>query len=114
MYNIGFAGLEQDGTTKFRGLGSAGSKAPAITSSTRLVIHPTYATALDLQNVVIDSLTDDWELRQTGILVDVPEAISLDEYYQKLVQMKESLETLPVGPAHAPAFEGSVPLVVET
>ena len=108
LYNIGFAGLEENGVMKFRGLGSTGSETPAITSSTRLVIHPTYATALNLQNVVIDTLADDWELRQTGVVLDVPGAISPDEYFQKLLHLEGTLATLKHGREDASAFEDLV------
>jgi hypothetical protein len=113
LYNIGFLGLQENEVTKFRGLGSTDSKAPAITSSTRLVIHPTFATALNTQNVVIDSLAEDWELRQTGIVLDVPEAICPEEYYQKLLDLHGQLALIREGKEDAAAFEDLVGDVIK-
>ena len=97
LYNIGFAGLQENGAVSFRSLGSSGSKPPAITSSTRLAIHSTYATALNLQDVVIDGLEDDVELRQSGIVAEVPGAITSEEYYQRLVELQKTLELIEPG-----------------
>jgi hypothetical protein len=108
LYAIGFVGLKEDGIIRFRSLGSQGSKPPAIGSSTRIVIHPSYCDALNLQDVVIDGLADDWELRQSGLLVDVPGAISRDEYFQSLVQLQDRLKVLSEGVDQAAAFEDLV------
>jgi len=108
LYNIGFAGLEESGTISFRSSGSSGSKPPAITSSTRLVIHNTYATALNLQDVVIDGLADDVELRQSGIISDIPGAISSEEYFKRLVELQQSLTLIEPGTSDATAFEDFV------
>lgn len=113
LYNIGFVGLLSNGTPRFRGFGSSGSKAPAITSSTRIIVHPTYAEALSLQDVIVDSLGADVELQQAGVVAELPGALSADEYYAKLVDIQETIKMLEPGREDAEAFEDVVGDVIE-
>ena len=56
LYNIGFFGIKNSSGFQFRSLGPSSSSPPPITSSTNIVIHPSYVDALDLRPSLISSL----------------------------------------------------------
>jgi len=97
MYNIGFFGIKEEETVYFRSLGAQSSTPPPITNVTHLVIHPSYADALNLQNIVIDMLAESISLQKAGLLTDLPDAINLEDYQTRLKALQENLVTLPTG-----------------
>ncbi len=108
LYRIGFAGLVQDGKVVSRSMGSSGSKAPEITSSTLLKIHETFGLALGLQDLVIDKLEDEYELRQSGIISDVPGGVSMEDYVKNLTETGERLDLIAPGDEDCDKFEDVV------
>jgi hypothetical protein len=105
MYDIGFFGIRDGGQDLFRGVGPQSSTLPPITSKTIVVVHPTYADALNLQDVIISSLDASLDLKQSGLVGDLPGAISIADYQQTLADLRENLKSLPLGQSHATEFE---------
>jgi len=105
MYNIGFIGIGQGPEVQFRSLGARSSTAPPISASTHISVHPSYADALSLQNVVIDSPSSEINLQEEGLQIELPDAVSLGEYTSRLDTLEEELKTLPTGPSGARQFE---------
>jgi hypothetical protein len=93
---------------QYRAAGPQQSALPPLSPSAIVCVHPSYADALNLQNVLISSLQESVELRTSGLLVDIPEAINLEEYQQKLTILQEELKTLPRGEAHAGRYEALI------
>jgi hypothetical protein len=109
LYNIGFVGIgDGAGNFQYRSLGARSSTGPAISASTHVIVHPSYAEALGLQNVVVESLSAAINLQSGGMLIDLPEAISLDEYTDRLGRVEDNLKTLPCGQETAGDFEDLV------
>lgn len=105
MYNIGFFGIKEDSNVLFRSLGAQSPTPPPITNSTHLVIHPSYAEALSIQNILIDKLDETISLQKAGLLSDLPEAIDLDDYNNRLNELQVDLKTLPAGDVTAGRYE---------
>jgi hypothetical protein len=108
MYNIGFFGIKEGDTLTFRSLGAKSPTPPPISRTTNLVVHPSYVDALNLQNVVIDSLDPSIALRKAGLLTELPGAINLNDYQERLDELLENLSSLPKGDATASAYEDVV------
>jgi hypothetical protein len=104
LFNIGFAGIRDDGTTYFRSLGSQSTTPPAIGVKTVLVIHPTYGEALNLRDALISRLDPSVPLSEGGLLPDLPEGTSADDYNSRLLALQEQVKTIPCGEAHAEEF----------
>jgi hypothetical protein len=67
---------------------------------------PSYRSdALGLQNLVVESLGSDVALRSQGMLIDLPDAVDLDEYTSRLSELEVDPKTLPVGRPGASRFE---------
>jgi len=105
MYNIGFFGIKVGDATIFRSLGAKSPTPPPISRTTNLVVHPSYTDALNLQNVVVDSLDPSMSLQKAGLLTELPGAINLADYNERLTQMLENLDSLPRGDAAAAKYE---------
>jgi hypothetical protein len=109
LYSIGFVGIKEgSGDPEFRSLGARSGKAPPITQGTHIVIHPSYAEALNLQQKVIGSLSDDVILKREGVLTDLPEAINLTDYHVQLNKLLAEIDATPNGEEHANGFEDIV------
>jgi hypothetical protein len=113
MYNIGFFGIKEGGATTFRSLGAKSPTPPPISRTTNLVVHPSYVDALNLQNAVIDSLDQTLLLRKAGLLTELPGAINLNDYHERLDQLLENLSSLPKGDATASEYEDLVGDVIK-
>jgi hypothetical protein len=72
---------------------------------TLIVIHPTYAEALNLQNLIVSSLGETVDLKRTGLIGDLPGAIGIDEYQRRLEGLRLELKTLPHGNDTSEQFE---------
>jgi hypothetical protein len=105
LYNIGFIGLKEHDEIVYRALGPRSSTPPPITANTHAVIHPSYADALSLQDVVIHTLESTLELRKAGLLAELPGSIKLNEYHELLEVLQEDLKTLPWGDESASEYE---------
>ena len=105
LYNIGFFGIKEGINVFFRSLGPQSSTPPAINNATNIVIHPSYVDALGLQDIIIGTLDQNTSLQTSGILNDLPEAINLSEYHDKLRKLQEDLRTLPIGDSGASRYE---------
>lgn len=105
MYNIGFFGIKQGDEVFFRSLGAQSSNPPPISTTTLLVIHPSYIDALNIQNKLIDDLSDSMSLQQAGLLSDLPEAINLEAYQERLSKLRHDLKMLPLGDTVADRYE---------
>jgi hypothetical protein len=108
MYNIGFFGIKEERSVLYRSLGAKSPTPPPISHNTHLVIHPSYADALNLQNIVIDTLDASISLRKAGLLTELPGAINLSNYHERLRELQENLGSLPQGSASASTYEDIV------
>jgi|GEM_PF-1283151 len=113
MYNIGFFGIKEGDATVFRSLGAKSPTPPPISRTTNLVVHPSYVDALNIQNVVIESLDQSIALRKAGLLTELPGAINLNDYQERLDELLENLSSLPKGDAAASVYEELVGDVIK-
>jgi len=113
LYGIGFFGICNDNQEyEFRSLGARSTTAPKITRSTRVKIHPSYRPALNLHSEVINSLGKEVLLKTGGLVEDLPEGVTLDDYHKQLMQLKEELATNPMGQRGANEFENIVGSII--
>ncbi len=108
FYNIGFLGIKDEKGVDFRSMGVKSSNPVRITSTTHAVVHPSYVDALNLQSVVIGSLDQEISLKDEGLILDLPEAINLEKYYDKVKAVLDKLDNTEKGKASAAAFENIV------
>jgi len=108
MYNIGYFGIKEEGSILYRSLGAKSPTPPPISRSTHLVIHPSYVDALNLQNIVIDTLDPSVSLQKAGLLTELPSAINLSDYQERLRELQENLASLPHGDGSASDYEDIV------
>lgn len=115
LFGIGFLGFSQPSRraagkrqTTYRSLGPTDSNPPPISSSTDLVVHPSYWDALDLQDVLIQDFTDASSFGKRGLQFDLPESIEFEVYQEELKELLANLKSTPLGPADAAAFEKHV------
>ena len=108
LYNLGFAGIKGTDGVMFKSSESPLAMMPTVSDDSIIVIHPTYVDALSLQNVLVNQIGDDVLLRQSGIIADLPESISLGVYNAKLISLQTKLKALDCGDEHAKAYESLV------
>jgi hypothetical protein len=109
LYDIGFVGLKvADSEPKYVSGGPQSSSHPGIGDKALVVVHPTYTEALNLQNIIVSSLSEEIDLKQSGFIGELPGAIDLDTYRKQIEQLRENLKTLPHGEAKATEFEDLV------
>lgn len=114
LYDLGFAGLVdtktggKQGDPLFRSLGPRDTTPPPISEKTEIVIHPSYYEALDLQDVLVSSFAEGQGLRRSGMILDLPGALDLDEYHDLLSTILDELKALPNGRESATKFEDIV------
>ncbi len=106
LYDIGFVGLQESGASpQFRSAGPQSTTPPAIGSSTLVVIHPTYSEALALQDMIVRNIASDVDLKQVGLVGELPGAIDIGQYQVEVARLRENLKTLPQGDQDSEAFE---------
>jgi hypothetical protein len=106
LYEIGFAGLqEKDSYINYKSAESALASMPVVTPQTIIVIHPTYRNALSLQDQLVTYLGEEVRLQKSGIVLDLPENVSLFDYSRRVEKLQEDIKKLPTGRDHALAFE---------
>jgi hypothetical protein len=106
LYQIGFFGIQnKEGETLFRSVGPQSNPAPKVTSDSIVIIHPTYADALQLQNRTVTTLANVVTLKSEGLIEEIPASIGREDYYRAVQTLQEELLTLPSGDGAASRFE---------
>jgi hypothetical protein len=113
LYGIGFLGIREGQSVVYRSSGVRSPTPPAINPKTRLVIHPSYAEALNLQDAVIAGMSEGQELRHAGLVTELPGALNLTEYSDRLTNVETQLKSLPLGVSTAAEFEDLVGDVIK-
>ena len=113
FYNIGFFGIREGDEVQYRSHGPMSPTPPPINLNTSVVIHPSYADALNLQNIVVGSLDETMPLQKAGMVIDLPGSINLNEYQEQLAKLREDLKTLPLGDESASLYEELVGQVIK-
>jgi len=110
LYDIGFVGVRpaSDSDPEYRSTGPQSSLLPPINDKSLILIHPTYAESLNLQNMIVSSLSEEIDLKQSGFIGELPGSIDIATYTKQLEQLRENLKTLPHGDAKASEFEDIV------
>lgn len=111
LFNIGFAGASKT-SVYYRSLGSQSTPPPAIGNKSILAIHPTYAEALNLREALMNKLDPSMHLAEGGLLPDLPEGTTADDYNSRLQLLQEQFKTTPVGEKHAEEFANLIGEVV--
>lgn len=114
LYDIGFVGI-RGGKDKivYKSSESPLASMPIVSDESVIVVHPTYADALSLQAKLVTGIGEDVRLRQSGIVLDLPESISLFDYTAKLQRLQRGLEKLPTGDESAAEFEELVGEIIK-
>ena len=114
LYSIGFWGLRSGGKeTQFRSVGIVGPDMPAIDQSTHAVIHPSYRHSLDLPDRVITDLDKDLDLQQEGLVLDIPDAIKINDYFDEVNSLLKKLDAIPHGHDGQKDYETLIGRMVE-
>jgi len=114
LYDIGFVGIKAPNqAVRFRALGPQDTSAPPVTDQTDIEIHPCYWEALDLQDLLVRSISEDQEFGSPGFVADLPEGLDPAGYSSRLEDLKKRLVELPLGMGDAPAFEDIVGDVIK-
>lgn len=111
LHSIGFLGLNRRGRVSYKESGKDSNAKLAIDAAAQFVIHPTYQPALNSRPILIQELGET-QLRNEGILDDLPENFRYDQYKEALQAASDALKNLPRGPAGAGEFEAIVGEVI--
>jgi hypothetical protein len=104
LYSVGFAGVRKGDDLDFKTLAARSGSSLRLDKDTHVVIHPTFAEALQLQEKVITTLGDT-PLRRSGLLEELPGGLDLDTFTIRCQEARDELKTLPLGTGGAKAFE---------
>lgn len=104
LHGLGFVGLRKGTEVSYRVLSAKSSTGVRLDQDSHIVIHPTFASALNLQDKVMTSLSST-ALRKSGVLEDLPTGLDLDSYTLQCQEAMDDLKTLQKGPQGAAAFE---------
>ncbi len=113
LFNIGFMGIQRRGEFSYKESGKDSNAKPAIDSSSVFAIHPTYHSALNLREIIMQDLADDVALQNTGILEELPENFRFNDYKEKLSNTLNRLRALETGRQGATEFEEIVGGVIQ-
>jgi hypothetical protein len=113
MYEIGFFGIETLNGVQYRSLSAEINSFPSLTDQTIIFIHPSYEYALNLQNLLISELSNGFKLEKSDYLVVLPESINVDQYKNKLEEIRLELATLPKGTEDSSDFEKVVGEIIK-
>ncbi|MCB9710716.1 MAG: transposase [Nitrospiraceae bacterium] len=112
LYNVGFWGIRNEAEVEFRSMGVRSTNPPKITGNTRVVVHPSYVDALNLQDAIVADLSHELSLKEEGIIIDFPQEYSMDGYQSKLEQLSVDLKSLEKGRPGQSKFEDIVGEVI--
>ncbi|VVQ36731.1 P-loop ATPase, Sll1717 family [Pseudomonas fluorescens] len=113
LYGIGFLGIRRKKEVEYKESGKDSNAKPSFDNSSTFFIHPTYHEALNLQPLLLKDLKDETQLKNEGILEDLPDAFNRDEYKGALQETLENLRTLPKGHSGAKEFEEIVGNIIK-
>lgn len=113
LYSIGFFGVRTGQSVEFRGLGAQTSSVPVITSSSQLVVHPTYVDALNLRDKVLGAVHEDLILKSEGFLLELPDALDLGEYNSRLDDLLLRIDLIETGNEYDQEYEAIVGDVIK-
>jgi hypothetical protein len=110
LYDIGFLGLrERKGNNKaraaFRSLGPRDTTPPGLAVSTDLLVHPSYHQALELQDALVGSIGEEETFRRAGLILELPGALSLDDYRERVAGLSMRLKGIARGRDMASRYE---------
>lgn len=107
LYGIGFAGfMNPKGDVQFKTQDTQPFNPDQISQDSVLVIHDSYADALQLRDILVTTLDESVELKRTGLIEELPHSFEFgQEYRNKLEELQGSLELLPRGKDDAAGFE---------
>jgi hypothetical protein len=108
LYEIGFIGLRDlrgDAPVIFRSLGPRDTTPPPLSERTEIQIHPSYVDALALQDRLVGSLVDGDKLRRSGIILELPGAVNMEQYREQISGLQEELKNLQKTKEQAGDFE---------
>jgi hypothetical protein len=108
LFGIGFFGLQNKGRVQYKEPGKDANAKLAIDSISEIVIHPTYRAALNTRPILMQRLTEATQLRNEGLLEDLPENYAFDAYKAALEKAVVDLRTTPLGHDGAAKFEDLV------
>lgn len=110
LYGIGFAGVANaKRDVQFKVQDTQPFNPDQISQDSLLVIHDTYADALQLRDVLIPTLDESLELKRDGLLEELPNSFEFgQEYRNKLEEIQASLGELPRGKENATEYEAIV------
>lgn len=108
LYRIGFVGIKNGTRITFRGSGLDASFFPRTEQTSTILIHPTYHAALQLSDVLLTQLPESVQLKQSGVLEELPEGFSAVEYRNKLEELSDKLKHLALGTEGATAYEDAI------
>jgi hypothetical protein len=108
LFSVGFVGIRAEGGIIYRSLGPQSATLPVITLATTITVHPTYVDALNLQNMLVGHLDDATPLQKSGIVAELPGAVDLNDYNNRLNQLLSGLKDVPHGEVAASMFEDLV------
>lgn len=114
LYGIGFAGVANSkGDVQFKTQDTQPFNPDYISQDTLLVIHDSYANALQLRDILVTIFDESLELKRTGLIEELPSSFAFgQEYRNKLEEIQAGLEVLPRGRDDAAAFEAIVGEVI--
>jgi hypothetical protein len=114
LYGIGFAGIANSkGEVQFKVQETQPFNPDQISHESLLVIHDTYADALQLRDVLIPTLDERLELKRAGLLEELPQSFEFGQAYRsKLEELQTNLMSLPRGRDHYSEYEGIVGEVI--
>lgn len=111
MYGIGFFGVRTEDGVLFRSMGVNSEALPKLVQQSRVVIHPSFAEALHLQERIMESLPPTVELKTEGVLEDIA-GVDAATYDSRLEDLQDELTDIPLGREGASRFEEIVGEVV--
>lgn len=118
LYEIGFFGFKtprRDGGTavNYRSFGPRDTTPPPISTTTDMVVHPSYWDALDLQDVLVREFDTSEDFRTVGLVSEFPGALSLEDYTEQLARLQSDLHEMPTGRESAGDYEDLVGEVIK-
>jgi hypothetical protein len=113
LYGIGFVGLTVRGETRYRSSGPRDTTPPPVSAASRILIHPSYWDALDLQQRVIIQLDSSRPYERVGLVADLPEAMTPEQYRERLSELLEDLGLIEPGRADSEEYANLVGDVIK-